>query len=176
MNIRAIGLAIACVIGAYGLGACGGSKSRSAVPPTAQPTVPSAGVERAGESIAVGEDIARVCKLHVDEISTAPKYEFDKSDLQAGDRATLAQVAACLTTGPLKGRAVQLIGRADARGESNYNMALGAQRAGGVADYLAHLGVARSRLDVTSRGELDAIGLDERSFKVDRRVDIVLAR
>jgi peptidoglycan-associated lipoprotein len=176
MNIRAIGLSIPCVLGVCALVACGGSKQRSAVPTTSLPTVTSAGVEPAGESIAVGEDIARVCKLRVTDIATAPKYDFDRSDLQAGDRATLAKVAECLTTGPLKGRSVQLIGRADARGESNYNMALGAQRAGGVADYLAHLGVARTRLDVTSRGELDSVGVDEGSFKIDRRVDIVLAR
>ena len=176
MTIRAIGLSITCVLGACALGACGGSKQRSAVPPTTLPAITSAGVQPAGESIAVGEEIARVCKLHVNDIATAPKYDFDRSDLQPGDRATLAKVAECLTTGPLKGRSVQLIGRADARGESNYNMALGAQRAGGVADYLAHLGVARSRLDVTSRGELDAVGVDEGGFQTDRRVDIVLAR
>ena len=176
MNIRAIGLSLTCVLGACALSACGGGKQRSAVPPTALPTTTSGGVQPAGESIAVGEDIARVCNLHVDDITSAPKYDFDRSDLQAGDRATLAKVAECLTTGPLKGRSVKLIGRADARGESNYNMVLGAQRAGGVADYLAHLGVARARLGVTSRGELDAVGLDEIGFKIDRRVDIVLAR
>jgi len=176
MTIRAIGLSITCVLGACALGACGGSKQRSAVPPTTLPEITSGGVQPVGESIAVGDEIARVCKLHVNDIATAPKYDFDKSDLQPGDRATLAKVAECLTTGPLKGRSVQLIGRADARGESNYNMALGAQRAGGVADYLAHLGVARSRLDVTSRGELDAVGVDEGGFQADRRVDIVLAR
>lgn len=176
MNIRAIGLSITCALGACALAACGGGKQRSPVPATALPTLTSGGVQRAGESIAVGEDIARVCKLHVDDLATAPKYDFDRSDLQPGDRATLAKVAECLTTGPLKGRSVQLIGRADARGESNYNMALGAQRAGGVADYLAHLGVARARLDVTSRGELDAVGIDEMGYQTDRRVDIVLAR
>jgi len=176
MNMRAIGLLVSCVLGAFAASACGGAKQRSAVPPTALPTTTSGGVRPAGESIAVGEDIARVCKLHVDDITTAPKYDFDRSDLQTGDRATLAKVAECLTSGPLKGRSVKLIGRADTRGESNYNMALGAQRAGGVADYLAHLGVARARLDVTSRGELDAVGLDDVGFKIDRRVDIVLAR
>ena len=176
MNMRAIGLLVSCVLGACAASACGGAKQRSAVPTTALPTITSGGVRPAGESIAVGEDIARVCKLHVDDITTAPKYDFDRSDLQTGDRATLAKVAECLTTGPLKGRSVKLIGRADTRGESNYNMALGAQRAGGVADYLAHLGVARARLDVTSRGELDAVGLDDVGFRIDRRVDIVLAR
>ncbi len=176
MNIRAMALSIPCVLGACVLAACGGSKQRSAVPSTALPTVTSGGMERAGESIAVGEEIARTCNIHASDITTAPKYDFDRSDLQPGDRATLTKIAECLTSGPLKGRAVKLIGRADARGESNYNMALGAQRAGGVADYLAHLGVARARLDITSRGELDAVGVDEGGFQADRRVDIVLAR
>lgn len=164
------------MLGTCALGACGGSRPRSAVPPTTLPALTSAGVRPAGETIAVGEDIARACKLHANDVATAPKYEFDRSDLLPGDRATLAKIAECLTTGPLKGRSVQLIGRADARGESNYNMALGAERAGGVADYLAHLGIARARLDVTSRGELDAVGVDEGGWQIDRRVDIVLAR
>ncbi|HVM70036.1 MAG TPA: OmpA family protein [Gaiellaceae bacterium] len=155
--------------------ACGGARHR-AIPETSQPELTSRGIEPAGPNIGVSAEIARMCKLHMGDVASAPKYEFDRSDLQPGDRSTLVKIAECLTTGPLKGRSVQLIGRADTRGESNYNMALGAQRAGGVADYLAHLGVARGHLAVTSRGELDAVGTDERGWQTDRRVDIVLSR
>ncbi|MBX3206226.1 MAG: OmpA family protein [Labilithrix sp.] len=167
-----------CVLAASSLAACGGGRSRANVPPTTiEPAgLTSAIVRPAGGSLGVSDEIARMCKLAAPDAKSTPKYDFDKSDLQPGDRATLTKVADCLTTGALKGRSVQLIGRADARGESNYNMALGAQRAGGVADYLAHLGVARAHLDVTSRGELDAVGLDEAGWQDDRRVDIVLAK
>ncbi|MDF2695162.1 MAG: peptidoglycan-associated outer rane lipoprotein [Labilithrix sp.] len=179
MKLRTLGVSLTCVLALVSLTSCGGSRSRSSAPPTAlgQPTeLDSARVRPAGESIGISDEIARACNIRANDVNAAPKYDFDKSDLQPGDRATLMKVAECLTNGALKGRSIQLIGRADTRGESNYNMALGAQRAGGVADYLAHLGVARGRLGVTSRGELDAAGVDEASWQVDRRVDILLAK
>ncbi len=166
-----------CILAACFVAACGGGRSRTNVPPTtAESDLTSAVVHPTGGSLGISDEIARMCNLQLPDPAGTPKYEFDKSDLQPGDRATLTKIAECLTTGALKGRSVQLIGRADARGESNYNMVLGAERAGGVADYLAHLGVARGRLDVTSRGELDAVGVDETSWRDDRRVDIVLAK
>ena len=58
----------------------------------------------------------------------------------------LEQVARCLTTGPLKGRHVELIGRADPRGEVEYNMILGESRASTVNKYLAALGVSPEQM------------------------------
>jgi peptidoglycan-associated lipoprotein len=177
MNVRQFGLIPVYVLATITLGACGGSGPKTTVPSTATgPTrTTSAIIRPAGESIGLSDEIIRLCKMELGDHTSAPKYEYDRTELAPGDRATLGKVADCLTTGALKGRSLQLIGRADARGESSYNMVLGAQRAGGVAEYLAHLGVARGRLDVTSRGELDAIGTDETGWQVDRRVDITLA-
>ena len=176
MTFHPPSLSIVFLLGVTALTACGGARSRSNVPSTAlPPTVTSATIRPTG-NLGLSDEIARVCNIQLNDATSAPRYEFDKSDLQPGDRATLAKVAECLTTGALRGRSLQLIGRADTRGESNYNMALGAERAGGVADYLAHLGIARSRLGVTSRGELDAVGVDDAGWQSDRRVDIVLAK
>jgi peptidoglycan-associated lipoprotein len=176
MTLRMLGVAWSglLIVGAVG---CGGG-ARDRVPPTtASGATTSATVVRpAGESLGLSEEIVRLCDLQVGGMKAAPKYDFDRSELQPADRATLDKVAECLTTGALRGRTIRLIGRADARGETDYNMVLGAQRAGGVADYLAHLGVERTRLDVTSRGELDAGGTSEAGWAADRRVDIVLAR
>jgi peptidoglycan-associated lipoprotein len=80
-----------------------------------------------------------------------------------------------MTTGPLAGKTVELVGRADPRGEEEYNMTLGERRAESVVHYLTQLGVAESRLPVTSRGALDAQGHDEATWAVDRRVDLRLA-
>jgi peptidoglycan-associated lipoprotein len=178
MTVRNPGVTLIYVLAACALAACGGSRSRWNVPTTTTEasTLSSNLVRPAGESLGVSDEIVRLCDLHLNDLTTAPRYDFDRSDLQPSDRATLMKVAECLTVGALKGRSIRLIGRADPRGESNYNMVLGAERAGGVADYLAHLGVARTRLAVTSRGELDATGADEISWKSDRRVDIVLNR
>jgi peptidoglycan-associated lipoprotein len=133
-------------------------------------------IARVAPSVRVSEDLARACKLQLADSASTPKFEFDRSDLSAADHEVLAKVAACLTTGPLHGRSVQLIGRADSRGETQYNMVLGAHRASGVADVLANLGLPRGQLSTTSRGELDALGTDETGFREDRRVDILLTQ
>jgi peptidoglycan-associated lipoprotein len=125
-------------------------------------------------SIAVSEDIVRACNLHFEDVVTAPKFEFDKSELFAADHDVLEKIGQCLTAGPLQGRAIKLIGRADPRGTPDYNLALGARRAHAVGSFVESLGVAPSRIRETSRGELDATGSDEATWLIDRRVDIVL--
>ncbi|MFI5302902.1 MAG: OmpA family protein, partial [Polyangiales bacterium] len=82
----------------------------------------------------------------------------------------------CFATGPLKGRKLSLIGRADPRGETEYNVALGQSRADAVQRYIGGRGVAASQLSSSSRGALDASGGDESGWAKDRRVDLVLMR
>jgi outer membrane protein OmpA-like peptidoglycan-associated protein len=79
-----------------------------------------------------------------------------------------------VTSGPLQGHALRLIGRADPRGDAKYNLALGSARAGIVDAYLAGLGLDASRISKTSRGKLDATGADESGWQRDRRVDVDL--
>jgi peptidoglycan-associated lipoprotein len=128
----------------------------------------------ASQSLALGDDLARLCKISVDNAESAPKFDFDRSELSKEDRDVLGQVAKCLTLGPLKGRALRVVGRADPRGESEYNMGLGDHRAGSVRIYLTQLGVDASKIAETSRGELDATGKDEQGWRRDRRVDVLL--
>jgi len=87
----------------------------------------------------------------------------------------LSAIAQCLSQGALRGSNVSLTGRADARGEDEYNMTLGEARADSVRRYLHDLGVQQERLRATSRGEIDATGADEAGWARDRRVDIDLA-
>ena len=128
------------------------------------------------EGLGVSTDIFSACALELGDVESAPKFDFDRSVVTPGDAAILDQVAQCVTTGPLKGRSLQLVGRADSRGTPEYNMTLGAKRAAGVHMYLATLGVPGSRLDDTSRGAIDATGTDDSSRQRDRRVDILLGR
>jgi peptidoglycan-associated lipoprotein len=86
----------------------------------------------------------------------------------------LDQLATCMMTGALKGKAVSLIGRADPRGTEEYNLSLGSRRSGSVSTYLEHLGVQQVQLAVTTRGALDATGTDEAGWSKDRRVDVLL--
>lgn len=127
--------------------------------------------------LTVSDAIARACGIppRADGGQAAASFEFDSTALGADDRQMLALVAKCLTDGALRGRGVTLVGRADPRGEAEYNMTLGESRADAVHRYLVDLGVGRDRLRATSRGEIDATGRDEAGWATDRRVDITLA-
>ena len=145
--------------------------------PLAVPEVAKTAPVKANPNAAVNlsDDILRACEI-VDNADRAPKFDFDSNDLSVAEKDVLAQVAKCLTVGPLKGRAVRLVGRADARGESEYNMTLGAKRANSVKGYLSGLGVDKAKMAETSRGELDATGSDDSGYNKDRRVDVDLLK
>ena len=123
-------------------------------------------------NVAVGADILRACNIEFSNPTDAPKFAYDDSKLEDSDTSVLEKVATCLTTGPLKGRSVELVGRADPRGTVEYNMALGDHRADQVLKFLQQRGVARVK--ETSRGALDATGKDEHGWREDRRVDLLL--
>jgi peptidoglycan-associated lipoprotein len=125
-------------------------------------------------SLAVSPDIATACGIQAPSGPT-PKFDYDQDDLTEPDRAVLATLATCLTTGALKGKSVLMVGRADPRGTAEYNMGLGSRRAYSVSQYLVRLGVAQPQLEVTTRGAIDATGTDEAGWREDRRVDIQLA-
>ena len=125
--------------------------------------------------LAVSPDIVAACNLKVPSADTVnPKFDYDKDELLPEDRVVLDQIATCLTAGALKGRRVELVGRADPRGTEEYNLGLGSKRASSVGQYLGRLGVTAPQMAETSRGALEATGTDEAGWKKDRRVDIVL--
>lgn len=171
---------VALVVAPFALlvAACGGDKKPAAAPasaPTTEaPAVTSAPANKQQMAVNVDDAILKACNLKFANVEEAPKFDFDSESLTEQEKAILEQVAKCLTTGPLKGRAVDLIGRADPRGETEYNMTLGAKRSRAAHTYLAGLGVANDKLFDTSRGELDATGTEESGWRKDRRVDIKL--
>lgn len=129
--------------------------------------------------LGLDSEIVRVCNLHVDapvaaKTEEATHFDFDESTLSSEDTSVLSQVARCLTTGPLAGRRLRLVGRADMRGTTEYNFVLGAHRASTVSEFLEKEGVESPRIHETSRGELDAKGTDDETMRDDRRVDILL--
>ena len=138
--------------------------------PAAVPTKPV----DASPNVAVSDDLAKRCSLQFANAEQAPKFGYNEDDLLPSDRDVLQQVADCLVRGPLKGKAVQLVGRADPRGTDEYNLGLGTRRAESVRSYLLRLGVPSDRLTPTTRGELDASGVDELGWQRDRRVDLEL--
>lgn len=165
--------------------------SQMAQQPIGTTSTTSAGVDPNGggaqtpavfsQSLSVSDLIAKACGIAPrpnpagqTQPGVSPSFDYDSTALADSDRQMLAEVAKCLTEGALKGKAVTLVGRADARGEPEYNMTLGESRANTVHRYLVDLGVSKARLNVTSRGEMDATGTDEQGWARDRRVDIEL--
>jgi peptidoglycan-associated lipoprotein len=159
---------------------CGHDNPPPASPsaPAPTPTVTSAPkpqtAQKQDPAVNVAKDILDACNITIPD--RAPKFDFDSFDLSSSEKEILDQVAKCLTTGPLKGKNVKLIGRADPRGEQEYNMELGENRAHSVKKYMGGLGVEANRMTLTSRGALDATGSDEEGWRKDRRVDIALAQ
>ena len=163
------------------LPACGGkaTKKQSVPPPVtaapaAQPTPAAVQTVPASPNVGVSDDLVKQCSLRFASVESAPKFEFNATELLPSDRAILQQVAECVTRGPLQGRTVQLVGHADPRGTEEYNLGLGSRRAESVRAYLHRLGVPPNLLSPTTRGELDANGDDESGWQRDRRVDLQL--
>ncbi len=127
------------------------------------------------QGLAVAGDVAAACGIKA-PTTPAPNFDYDKEELSSEDKAILDQIATCLMTGPLKGKQLALIGRADPRGTEEYNLGLGSRRAQSVSTYLTRLGVAAAQLGVTTRGALEATGTDEAGYAKDRRVDLQLAQ
>ena len=99
-------------------------------------------------------------------------FDYDSRELPADSKQVLQRLAGCVSTGSLKGAKVLLTGHCDPRGEYEFNMVLGAERAENVKTMLTGLGVVGSSVTTSSRGKLDATGADEPSWAQDRRVDV----
>ena len=121
-------------------------------------------------NINISDEIKKACGI----TDTEAFFAYDSANIRPQDKAVLAKLATCFTTGPLKGREMRLVGHADNRGEDDYNMILGQKRADNVKSAIVTAGMSPAKTLTTSRGELDATGADEASWSKDRRVDIVL--
>jgi outer membrane protein OmpA-like peptidoglycan-associated protein len=132
--------------------------------------------QKMSHSLALSSDIVALCGLNPTGSAAVPTFDYDKDQLTDDDHNVLQQLATCIMRGPLQGKDVELIGRADARGTEEYNLALGSRRASSVSQYLEALGVNKTYLSRTSRGALDATGTDAAGWAKDRRVDIMLKR
>jgi peptidoglycan-associated lipoprotein len=116
-------------------------------------------------------EIQRACDLS----DTETYFSFDSQRIRDTEDRALKKIAGCFTRGPLAGRKLRLVGHADPRGDAEYNMVLGGQRADAVAAALIERNVGTSQISTASRGELDATGTSESSWTRDRRVDVELS-
>lgn len=167
-------LAVAGILA--GLTACG-SKQKPPVATGSPTTAAAATTDRADQvipkskgNVSISENIRRACGISEDDAY----FAFDSASVDARARGVLSKVAECFRSGPLRGKKLNLIGHADPRGDSEYNMVLGGQRASSVESVLLDRGLPRERISTTSRGEMDATGTDEQGWVNDRRVDLTL--
>ncbi len=105
---------------------------------------------------------------------TPVRFSYDDSALDAAGREQLQALAEHLKASP--GVKVRIVGHADERGTSEYNLSLGEDRARVARDYLTRLGIGSDRVVVTSRGEEDpaVAGSSESAWAVNRRDEFVL--
>ena len=121
---------------------------KATVQETQTPVVKDDGIDKA--RLAEQERLAalrRAAEAALKDIN----FDFDKSDIREGDRATLAAVADWMKANPTF--KVQIQGNCDERGTAEYNLALGNRRADAALHYLTTLGVAESRLSTISFGK-----------------------
>ena len=86
-------------------------------------------------------------------------FDYDKSDLGDAARASLQKNADWIRR--WTSTRVLIEGHADARGTSEYNLALGERRASAVRDYLVTLGLDQSRMSIVSKGEEEPVCMED---------------
>jgi peptidoglycan-associated lipoprotein len=181
VTTRALPMVLALASAAI-VGACGGPKP-AAQPPAPAATAPAArdtaAERRAREQAAANEsarataDAAAARQRAIDDsianaraseeamrresdmlratIGTAIGFEFNKADLRDDAKAALdAKIPILLANTSVT---VRIAGHADERGSTEYNLALGTQRAAMAKRYLVERGVAEGRIETTSFGE-----------------------
>jgi peptidoglycan-associated lipoprotein len=173
--------AAAVALSASALLACGGAPppktaDNSPPPPTA-PAPTSRLPDKAPDSptasaVRISDEIVKACGINEPDAY----FAFDSANIRPEDSKVLQQVVTCFTGGPLKGRTLKLVGHADPRGDSDYNMTLGQSRADSVAGYMRSKGMDKGKTESTSRGAMDATGADDPSWARDRRVDLMLGQ
>ncbi|CAM2849321.1 OmpA family protein [Rariglobus hedericola] len=102
-------------------------------------------------------------------------FDFDQSGIKASERSKLDAAKAYLEANPTA--RLLLEGHCDWKGTAEYNLGLGDRRANAAKQYLTTSGVAADKLEVLSKGDLDAVeNSDEATAAKDRRVDLVVLK
>ena len=100
------------------------------------------------------------------------KFEFDKADLQPGDRELLSRVAGILLTS--SEYTISVNGHTDDVGSADYNQKLSERRAQAVRDYLVESGLSPRILSVTGHGKNRPLvtGTSDEDRAKNRRVEL----
>lgn len=150
------------------------SADRTPADPEPAPTLPSAAsTERAYTVTGIYLDPLLMSGCGLTEVQAF--FEYDSVEVDTHTDQVLHRVAQCITTGPLKGRRVRVVGHTDPVGPDRYNDELGKSRAQAVRDYLVFHGVPAAEIEFLSMGETGADESHPAEWPYDRRVDVFLA-
>lgn len=121
----------------------------------------NAKVERVGEGLQITFDSGIL-------------YPFDSSELKDAARDNLGDLARVL--GDYENFDVLVVGHTDSTGDEGYNMDLSTRRADAAATYLQTRGVARSRIGIEGRGELEPVATNDTDAgrQLNRRVEVAV--
>ena len=157
-----------------GLGACAGTEIPDPEPD--YDTIPGSGSDASSsgfgqDGMSDGEFFD--ADLADDELTSIIYFDFDQSELRAEYGDLLARHAQQLANNSRL--RVRLEGHADERGSREYNIGLGERRAQAVRRMLLIQGASASQISTVSFGEERpaALGSDEESYALNRRVEIV---
>ena len=190
---RAIVL-IVLMIAAFGFAACGkkrvpavatdsGRTSAPVTRPAAEPTpFPDEAVDAGPDVQPMRDESTRAEDFSVNDASGEGGpladvfFAYDQAQLSDTARGILERHALWLQNH--RGAKVMIEGHCDERGTTDYNLALGEQRARATRDYLVSLGVAGDRLQTVSYGKerpLDPAS-NEAAWAKNRRAHFLVSR
>ena len=140
-------------------------------------TVDIANQDRLGE-FGYGDENLPGRDTTVTDLRNADSYEsvyfdYDRSYIRESERSKLNDTAKFLLQN--SAQKVLIEGHCDWKGTTDYNLVLGDRRANSVKSYLVELGIAPSKIEILSKGDLDSFeGADDTGRQLDRRGDIIL--
>lgn len=109
-----------------------------------------------------------------DALAERVHFDYDRSNIRAGDAAMLDQKLAILQGNPAL--RIQITGHCDERGSDEYNLALGNRRALAAKRYLTDRGIAEDRITTSSMGEESplSMGGNEDAWAQNRRDEFAI--
>jgi peptidoglycan-associated lipoprotein len=140
-------------------------KEEAAAPKEAVSEKPMAPAEQAGGKEAEKELATKLEDIH---------FDFDKSDIRDDAKPILKNLSAILSSDAKKHVVIE--GNCDARGTSEYNLALGDRRANEAKTYLVSLGILSERIKTISYGKEKPLCTEstEECYQTNRRDHFVL--
>ena len=119
-----------------------------------------------------GAEVVRVGEGILVTFDSGLLFGFDSYALTATTKKNLQELAATLNE--YGDTDLTIEGHTDSKGTDSYNLELSKKRAKSVADYLATLGVARSRLTTVGYGEQQLVNMDNPESGENRRVEVAI--